>query len=359
MAKVKYHFALNDKGQIIDIADVTEETKHDKYYCLNCGDAMRPRLGSKNAHHFAHISTTPDCNPETYLHKLAKHKIKEKFDSSATFEISLHQVSKCLDKAICPFYNEEQCQSTDYKTYDLHKNYDTCVEEQVIDNYQADLLLTSSIKPNTPPILIEIYVSHKCEEAKIESGLRIIEIKIRNEEDIVKLLQSPITEYEEYSFDKNEIKCTFFNFNKSASDEKLEMRDIPKFYLFRSGSAYVSNMEEYPSCREVAKKDNKNAVLELGIDSFYLGNPSIYELGYAKATSLGYDVKNCSLCKYRKEAFDSYMAVPNICCLYKKYNTPQYPKGSEALNCQYFRKNTESTNLLKSALETATIIVCK
>lgn len=85
----------------------------------------------------------------------------------------------------------------------------------------------------------------------------------------------------------------------------------------------------------------------------------IYELGYAKATSLGYDVKNCSLCKYRKEAFDSYMAVPNICCLYKKYNTPQYPKGSEALNCQYFRKNTESTNLLKSALETATIIVCK
>ena len=26
MAKVKYHFALNDKGQIIDIADVTEAT---------------------------------------------------------------------------------------------------------------------------------------------------------------------------------------------------------------------------------------------------------------------------------------------------------------------------------------------
>lgn len=235
MAKVKYHFALNDKGQIIDIADVTEETKHDKYYCLNCGDAWD----------LASAVRTPITLPIYQPHRTAirKHiytnlqstKIKEKFDSSATFEISLHQVSKCLDKAICPFYKEEQCQSTDYKTYDLHKNYDTCVEEQVIDNYQADLLLTSSIKPNTPPILIEIYVSHKCEEAKIESGLRIIEIKIRNEEDIVKLLQSPITEYEEYSFDKNEIKCTFFNFNKSASDEKLEMRDIPKFYLFRSG----------------------------------------------------------------------------------------------------------------------------
>lgn len=71
MPKIKYHFALNSEGHIIDIADVTENNRQDKYYCLNCGDEMRPRLGKKNAHHFAHISTTPNCNPETYLHRLA------------------------------------------------------------------------------------------------------------------------------------------------------------------------------------------------------------------------------------------------------------------------------------------------
>lgn len=36
--KIKYHFALNDKGEIIDIANVTEDDRHSKFYCLNCGD---------------------------------------------------------------------------------------------------------------------------------------------------------------------------------------------------------------------------------------------------------------------------------------------------------------------------------
>lgn len=137
------------------------------------------------------------------------------------------------------------------------------------------------------------------------------------------------------------------------------MRGIPKFYLFRSGSAYVSNMDEYPSCREVTKKDNPKAILELGIDAFYLGTPTPYELGFAKAVELGYDVKNCSLCKYRRNAFDSYMQVPNLCCLYKKYGAPQYPKGPEAMNCSYYRPNHENDEQLRVALESTPIIVCK
>ena len=359
MAKIKYHFALNGEGQIIDIADVTEETRHDKYYCLNCGDAMRPRLGSRNSHHFAHISTTPDCNPEAYLHKLAKRKIKEKFDSAVPFEISLFQTSVCSDKNSCPFYKKEECKSEEYKSYDLHKTYDTCTEEQTFGNYRADLLLTSSTKPDIPPVFIEILVTHKCEEEKIKSDHKIIEIEIRKEEDIIYLTQSPIIEPYKYSFDKPAIKCAFYNFKRIAPVSKLEMRGIPKFYLFRSGSAYVSNMDEYPSCREVMKKDNPKAILELGIDAFYLGEPTPYELGFAKAIGLGFDVKNCSLCKYRRNAFDSYMQLPNICCLYKKYNTEQYPKGPEAMNCPYYRINHENDDQLKTALETTSIIVCK
>lgn len=46
---------------------------------------------AKIKYHFAHKNTIPDCNPETYLHKLAKLKIKEKFDSGLPFEISFCQ----------------------------------------------------------------------------------------------------------------------------------------------------------------------------------------------------------------------------------------------------------------------------
>ncbi len=357
-AKIKYHYALNDKGQVTDIADVTENDRRAKYYCLNCGDEVRPRLGAKNAHHFAHKSTTPDCNPETYLHKLAKYKIKEKFDSGIPFKISILQTSGCINKEHCPFHKADECRAEDYRTYDLHKNYDTCLEEQVIGNYRADLLLTSSAKPNTPPILIEILVTHKCKEEKIGSGEKIIEIQIKKEEDITNLLQSTITETKEYSFDKSTIKCTFHNFKRTALDTKLEVRRIPKFYLFRSGSAYVSSTEDYPSCREVQRKDYPNSILELGIDAFPLGQLSPYELGYAKAIEMGYEIKNCALCEYRKDAFDR-MSVPNICRLYKKCDTPQYPKGPEAKTCPYFRKNHNNDAQLKTALATTPIVICE
>lgn len=358
MSNIKYHFAINSEGHIIDIADVTENNRQDKYYCLNCGDEMRPRLGKKNAHHFAHISTTPDCNPETYLHKLAKLKIKEKFESSAPFEISLRQTSGCSDKATCPFYKENECQSNNYRTYDLHKNYDVCREEQTIGNYRADLLLTSSARPDIHPILIEIYVSHKCEETKTDSGLRIIEIRIKNEEDIITLLKSPITDSINCPFDRSAIKCMFYNFKGTTAETKLEMKSIIKFYLFRSGSAYVSNIEDKPSCREVLKKDNQNAVLELAIDNYSSHPISSYELGYAKAAEMGYEIRNCHLCKYLRNLID-FLPEQNICCMYKKYGTPQYPKGPEATNCPYFRKNHDNAERIKHALETTTIIVCK
>lgn len=355
MPKIKYHFALNSEGCIIDIAEVTEDNRRDNYYCLSCGEKMRPRLGKKNAHHFAHISTTPNCNPETYLHRLAKYKIKEKFESDAPFEVSLRQLSVCSDKTSCPFYREEECKSSNYRTYNLHNNYDVCREEQTVGNYRADLLLTSSAKPSTPPILIEIYVSHKCEETKTDSGLKIIEIRIKTENDIIKLIETPITESNEYSFDRNAITCHFYNFKKTAISADLEKRKISKLYLYDSGLLHVEN---YISCRVVLQIDNPKAILELAMDnSSYQMSP--YELGYAKAAEIGLDVKNCLLCKYRKDAFGGLMPVPHFCCLYKRAGTPQYPKGNEAMNCSYYRINHENDEQLKSALENTTIIVCK
>lgn len=312
---------------------------------------MRPRLGKKNAHHFAHFSSlTPDCNPETYLHKLAKFKIKEKFKSIAPFEIRFRQVSLCSERTSCPFYKKDECQLREYKTYDLHKNYDTCNEEQSIGNYRADLLLTSFTKPETPPILIEILVTHKCEETKINSGEKIIEIRIKNEDDIKRLLQSPITESSKYYMEKDSIECVFYNFKQITDDEKLEIRIISKLYLFNSG---LLHLKTYQSCNGSTQKDNSKSILELAIaEPPY--NVSLYELGYAKAIEMGYDIRNCHLCKYFKNSIEQ-----NFCCLYKKYSTPQYPKGIEAITCQYFRKDHRNDELLKLALDNTTIVVCK
>ncbi len=50
---------------------------------------------------------------------------------------------------------------------------------------------------------------------------------------------------------------------------------------------------------------------------------------------MGYEVKNCRLCKYQKFGFETSMS-PIFCCLSKKYGTPAYPKQSDAGKCQYF-----------------------
>ena len=202
---------------------------------------------------------------------------------------------------------------------------------------------------------IEIYVSHKCSLPKKESGIRIIEVRIKDESDILDLILHPIAEDEDcrYSFEPRNPKCRFYGFNKEAKHlDSLDVRSIPRFYLFKSGSAFVSNMDERRSCRECSRKDNPKAILELNIDRFYLDHPSPYEIGYVTALNLGYDVKTCQLCKFRKNGFDSpYGTSANFCCLYKKYGTPQFPDSKDAMNCQYYRVDNDLIGEITQSLK--------
>lgn len=362
MPKIKHHYALNENGDIIDIADVVkEDRKTQRFVCINCGAEMIPKLGEIKARHFAHKSEAPDCSSETYLHNLAKLRLKEKFYSSEPFEIAYWQEVKCSDKSSCPFFKEEECKEKKLKSFDLKKYYDTCQEEQRADSFIADLKISSSRNPDLSPVTIEIYVSHKCTLPKRESGLRIIEVRIKEESDIRDLISNPIMEDDDcrYFIEPRNSKCRFYGFNKvSKSPESLDVRSIPRFYLFKSGSAFVSNMDEMRSCQYCSKKDNTKAILELNIDSFYLDHPSPYEIGYVIALNLGYDVKTCQLCKFRRNGFDSpYGTSANFCCLYKKYGTPQYPDSKYAMSCQYYRINNDLIAEIQHALSRISVSV--
>lgn len=177
----------------------------------------------------------------------------------------------------------------------------------------------------------------------------------------MELISGPITEDDEcrYSFEPRTPKCRFYGFNKvSKLSEPLDVRGIPRFYLFPSGSAFVSNMDDLRSCREYSKKDNPKAILELNIDTPYLYTPSPYEIGYVAAMNIGYEVRTCQLCKFRKNGFDSpYGTSANFCCLYKKYGTPQNPKSSDAMTCQYYRINNDLIAEIKQGMEQITVSV--
>ena len=198
--EVKYKYAIDETGEMVSIYQYNniEDYKHHSYKCASCGRELLPRaLQSKyKQRHFYHFEPV-ECSGEQYLHKLGKYLIKKKFDEEEHFYISLivKETEEC-NKIECPLRNRA-CEKYELASWhdspiDLKEDYDTCTEEAYIDGKRADLLLTNSKNTQTPPILIEIWYTHQCEVNKIETGHRIIELKIQNEQDIINIYNQAV-----------------------------------------------------------------------------------------------------------------------------------------------------------------------
>lgn len=318
------------------------------YYCVSCGSRMIARLGEVRDWHFAHRGEEIHCSTETYLHVVAKRLIKQKFEKDEPFLIGYYRDVSCSDMSTCPFKKDEECHVQKLETYNLKDFYDTCQEEQRVGEYIADLLLTNSLKPDREPILIEIQVSHKSTPQKRASGFRIIEIRFKTEEDITTLLSAPIVENPDAKYGQVRDFDTigfakFHGFRKESSvPEPLAQRSIQRFYLFRSGKAFVSNNK---SCRDIWKKDNNKAIFEASIDCDVLNSSSPYDYGYLAARRSGFDVKTCLFCKYHINGFEiGYCQDPIYCCLHKKFETPENPEPQYAQKCHYYRENKKWLN---------------
>ncbi len=373
MPKIKYHYAYDEEGNIVDIYNVSPEIRRmHSFHCLSCKAAMVAKLGDKNAHHFAHKKENGSCSTETYLHKLGKVLLKKRFEESPTFIVELHRDVECSKRSKCPFYNKEECRDGFYRNFDLKDYYDTCKEEQQVGNFVADLLLSSSKYPNRKPVIVEICVTHASTQEKINSGLKIIEFKIKSEEDLKKIVSTDIfTEYTYEEIPESEIEWAeshnmilfgggtkenvdFYGFEStSEADTQLDIRALSRFILFSSGSAIVRTV----SCIEGSQ--TPRSILELDIDAC-VNTSKLYECGLVMARNLGFNVKNCLLCGYKRKniykekwddsrwlaehlhahygkRFNPDMFKSDIyCSLHKTCGTPLYPKQKEANSCPHF-----------------------
>lgn len=341
-SKVKYHYAYNERRILINIRNVSQEYRDNhKFYCVSCGAEMVAKLGNVNTHHFAHKCGDDSCSSETYLHKLGKMLFKQKFEESATFIIEYQRIIKCKKRSSCFFYVSDKCKELKFEAFDLKKYYNTCVEEQVYGGYRADLLLFDSEKPNREPIFIEIRVTHKCTKEKQNSGAKIIEISVKNDEDIFKFMNLNIYECEEIKF---------IGFDTISKTELvLTKRSLSRFWLYPDGAAYVNYNSSEPNCNDERLKPRH--VLELNIVIGYLGDFSAYDYGLVTAMEKGYDIKNCNLCRYKRLDYQRNV----ICCVYKKLGTPQYPEQTEACKCKFYYPNKMRIKKIKEDLVNCTI----
>lgn len=328
MAEIKYQYAYDENGQLVSINDYTKETsKLHTYCCVGCGNPLLPRaIGSKSRRaHFYHKELV-ECSGETYIHKLAKKLIKQKFDNSDKFLVAYPVTKDCSIKD-CRLRNVNCHKEYERVEIDLKLFYDTCSVEENINGYVADLLLTNSKNPKIQPVLIEICVTHACEEEKLNSGLKIIEISFKKEQDVISIVNRDVLEESMFGpLRKKEI-----NFISFKRDLQEAMTSEVARYIFNPSineNGYITQI----NCRQADYKLLNDSICELNMVK---KNPTM-DIGILLPLnwmSKNKNLRRCNLCKFYYATM--YEDSP-ICRLSRKYGKPMFPKMKDAEACRSY-----------------------
>lgn len=295
---------------------------------LRCAEAKIRSLGI-----FAcpsHFAPFPSCNP-TYLYRFGinKKEIKKRFDESEHFFVSYPADMECSELN-CRLRNTN-CHKQVFEhseEFNLKQFYDTCSEEKTVSPYPfvADLLLTNSKNENVEPVLIEICVSHPCEEEKRNSGLRIIEVKIGNEADLESAFENGVLK-EVHSYTDRKKRVEFISFKR-----KFCRKTTAKIFRYIIDNFTPSGYFEQIPCTRSNYKVRKDSDMELNVVwNVRMDNIPDCKLSIWLYRNKGY--RRCSACKY--SSFSMYRN--RLSCNYNaKYGKNPYPKMTDAENCRIF-----------------------
>lgn len=210
METVQYQYAINSSGKTINIDSLIagSEVRREQFKCISCDNLLLPVLGQTRRKHFRH-KVDIKCSHETYLHKLAKFKFYEIYNTclqeNQPFRIEINSTQYCSfheEKLLIPCIF-----SKDKQKFDLTEYFKDIKLETKDGNFIPDLLLTSR---KGEKIFVEIAVTHKSTIKKRQSQQRIIELNINSELDI-KLINNQL-------LSENE-KIVFWNFNREQKKD--------------------------------------------------------------------------------------------------------------------------------------------
>lgn len=306
------HYALDEDGNLVSIE---QAKKGCRYFCIHCHQEMIVKKGEVREHHFSHKRDNPDCCWESFLHSLAKLKIYEWLVENQSISLSI--VSVCKDKDTCPFYEGYGCRG-ERKTFDLKQLYYVAGVEKNFGGFIPDILLEKCKDSTKDPLFVEIFVTHSCSTAKINSGNRIIEFKIDSEEDIENIVSSPnICESN---------KVVFYNFiNPSCTNAKHE---VARCIIYYSGKAHL----DLVYCNEI--KTANQGICQVFFPIQMADLPNMYQRVLSLAHDKGVNFKSCSLCEF-SEYKERYR--DRICRLYKIRHGQFMCKDNDPNECERFR----------------------
>lgn len=323
-------FALNDSNEIVDITN--SSLSCGKYICPYCHSEMIAKRGKIRHWHFAHKSEK--CSYDKYLHSIAEIMIKDWFNREEHIFLAMDNYVKCKINDKCVFYDETECKVAKRVEFDLKNFYTKCILEHKYNGFVADLFC-EHIKNIDLPIFVEIFVNHECSQEKIESGIRIIELSVETEEDILNIIKSN-------KFIEGE-KVRLYNFKRHETCANIGGRQLQKYILYSSLKSFVAR--DFINCK--SHTQNRKGIFELTLPykeclPYFVTCGGLYKVGKVKAHLTGFLKQDCDLCFWQAEDW----CGSKFCKLYKKCGNPKYCDENDASKCIMFRKNKQ---LIKEA----------
>lgn len=345
---IKYHNAKDEDGNVVSIEKAQRDTS---YYCISCGKPMVPKLGKIREHHFSHkiekgSAHDISCSEETYLHEYAKRLIKELFDTGDGFIISYEQHTLCNNFYDC-FYRKHvfddensKCKQTVKTNCNLKEYYDTCEVEKGYKGFIADVMFSSKEHPEREPVFIEIAVNHSCEQEKLDSGIKIIEIFLPKDIDMFNDIH--IIEGEQViDASEDSIIIKFHNFNREQSSK--EIYNLYDFFV-----CYKDLYKEDYAHKRIDKNCSvfgKHSLIKTSICEIHYPADHNYYSKYCilKKEKLS-EVKTCLLC-------DHYIFETNkhICT----YTGEEMDYTFRGKDCEDFQFDEEKAQQIEKNAETS------
>lgn len=249
-------YAKDCLGKIVNIHDVTDsyitEYGNDSFTCPGCGCTVISKRGKIREHHFAHVSGQEGaCSFETYLHKVGISKFievyKKRMEEKKDFLLEVAKGGICY-KGVCPYGKKEACGYINgYETLILLPEFTSCEREVRDGRFIPDILLSAE---DGRKVYIEIAVTHLVKESKIESGIPIVEIKLKSESDIAMFEEGFISQRNKqvkmYNFDQCMIPI---DYNCEPDLQKEKELFIQAFRQYRSNHRpFFIKYDSYFSC---------------------------------------------------------------------------------------------------------------
>ena len=326
MNEATYRYAYNQNKERIDIQTLTKDVaRNNEYLCYSCDEKLIPKLGKIRIHHFSHEKGAgANCSKETYLHKVSKEIFYEVYNKCIANQKEFHIEYEIMNE--CNYYlkkYKKTCLYCEDRTENLIKYFSNIELQKKDENFIPDLLLYNDNKKEK--IYIEIFVTHRVSDDKIESGNRIIEIRIKEESDIELIKQNFLT------YKDNRIR--FYNIPKKSkmkSDCKGHCKASFEVIYFNEDNEIDFN---FFHLNEIGKNN---------IFNFYILNENdkrdddLIKMFAAKCAKKKLPVRNCYLCRYHRIipwrlGISKPYHIP-IQCKIKKYRV----ESMEAENCDKY-----------------------